>query len=111
MIPDAIFEAAVDAIVGGDEAAVKALMAQYPDLVRSRSSRHGATLLHYVSANGVEDARQKTPANAVAIARILLEAGADPDATAEFYTTYGGTPLGWARHEGQAGIARYLDSI
>jgi ankyrin repeat protein len=42
-------------------------------------------LLHYVAANGVEDFRQKTPANAVAIARALLEAGAAVDAPAETY--------------------------
>ncbi|MEO5580496.1 MAG: ankyrin repeat domain-containing protein, partial [Gemmatimonadaceae bacterium] len=40
-----------------------------------------------VAANGVEDFRQKTPANAVAIARYLLESGAEVDALAE---TYGG---------------------
>ena len=79
------FEAAVDAVVEGDEAALTALLTQYPDLVRARSARHGATLLHYISANGVEDERQKTPANAVAITRILLDAGAAPDAQADFY--------------------------
>jgi ankyrin repeat protein len=45
------------------------------------------TLLHYVAANGVEDFRQLTPPNAVAIARLLLEAGAEVDAVAN---TYGG---------------------
>jgi len=38
--------------------------------------RHHATLLHYVGANGIESFRQKTPANAVDIARLLLDAGA-----------------------------------
>ncbi len=85
MRPAAVFDAAADAVVDGDEAALKALLAQYPDLARAGSPRHGATLLHYISANGVENERQKTPANAVAIARILLGAGADPNATAIFY--------------------------
>ncbi len=85
MTPDAAFEAAADAVVNGDEAALKALLAANPDLVRARSSRHGATLLHYISANGVEDERQITPANAEAVAQILLEAGADANATAQFY--------------------------
>jgi ankyrin repeat protein len=49
---------------------------------RSRAA-HQATLLHYVGANGVE--RQNSPKNAPAIARILLEAGADPDAVAPIY--------------------------
>ena len=85
MTLDAAFDAAADAVVGGDEAALKTLLAQHPDLVRARSMRHGATLLHYVAANGVENDRQRTPANAAAIAQRLLDAGADPNATAEFY--------------------------
>jgi ankyrin repeat protein len=46
---------------------------------------HGATLLHYVAANGVEGWRQRTPPNAVEIARLLLEAGAEVDALAGMY--------------------------
>jgi ankyrin repeat protein len=38
-----------------------------------------------VAANGVEAYRQKTPPNAVAIARALLQAGAEPDALADMY--------------------------
>jgi ankyrin repeat protein len=41
--------------------------------------------LHYVAANGVEGERQKTPPNAVEIAKILLDAGAEPDALADMY--------------------------
>ena len=64
------------------------LLRKKPDLVKARSKRfHHATLLHYVAANGVEDWRQKTPSNAVAVATLLLEAGADVDALAD---TYGG---------------------
>jgi len=48
---------------------------------------HRATLLHYIAANGVEDFRQKTPKNALDVARLLLDAGAEVDALAE---TYGG---------------------
>jgi hypothetical protein len=87
------FEAAVEAVVGGDLAALETLLAADPDLVRGRSTRrthfdppvHRATLLHYVGANGVEGHRQRTPPNAVAIARALLGAGAEPDALAGFY--------------------------
>ena len=85
MTPDAVFDAAADAVVDGDEAALKALLAQHPDLIQARSGRHGATLLHYIAANGVENERQRTPANVLAMARILLETGADPNARAEFY--------------------------
>ena len=82
------FETAADAVVTGDLTTLDALLATNPSLVRARSPRmHRATLLHYVAANGVEDFRQKSPANAVAIARRLLTAGAEADALAE---TYGG---------------------
>jgi len=113
MTPDQAFEAAADAIVDGDEAALKALLVRYPDLARARSSRHGATLLHYVSANGVEDERQKTPANAEAIAGILLQAGADPNATADLY---GGpaAPLGLlvsSVHPHRAGLQARLANL
>jgi hypothetical protein len=52
---------------------------------RDRGSVHGATLLHYVAANGVEDERQRSPGNAPAIAKMLLEAGADPNALCDAY--------------------------
>ncbi|HET9512452.1 MAG TPA: ankyrin repeat domain-containing protein [Gemmatimonadales bacterium] len=82
------FEAAADAVVTGDLATLASLVRRHPDLVHARSSRvHGATLLHYVAANGVEDFRQKTPPNALTIARFLLEAGAEVDGLAN---TYGG---------------------
>lgn len=81
-----IFESAVDAIVAGDAGTLRRLLDDYPDLVRSRSTRaHCATLLHYVSANGVEDFRQKTPPNIVDIARMLLDAGADVNAESSSY--------------------------
>jgi ankyrin repeat protein len=82
------FEAAADAVVNGGLGSLKALLAQHRGLVTSRSSRtHRATLLHYVAANGVEDFRQRTPVNAVEIAKWLLTQGAAVDALAE---TYGG---------------------
>jgi hypothetical protein len=62
------------------------LLAAHPTLVRQRSDRdHHATLLHYVSANGVEGYRQHTPANIVEIGRRLLDAGAEVDAEADVY--------------------------
>src|SRR6266852_448667 len=84
--PVSTFELAVDAIVTGDVATLTSLLRLHPDLVCARSTRrHHATLLHYVGANGVEDYRQKTPGNIVAIATLLLDAGAVVDATADAY--------------------------
>jgi ankyrin repeat protein len=87
------FESAVEAVVNGDLAALEDALRRDPALVRARSSRvccfdppaHRVTLLHYVAANGVEAYRQKTPPNAVEIARALLQAGAEPDALADMY--------------------------
>ena len=80
------FERAANAITSGDLAALDRLLAAHPGLVHARSGReHHATLLHYVSANGVENYRQKTPANIVAIARRLLDAGSDVDTEADVY--------------------------
>jgi ankyrin repeat protein len=84
------FEAAADAVVGGDEATLGSLLRADQGVAHARSARrHHATLLHYVAANGVEDYRQKSPPNAVAIATLLLDAGAEVDALAD---TYGGGP-------------------
>src|ERR1051325_10566108 len=101
------FELAADAIIIGDFQGLKQLLATHPDLVEARSARaHGAPLIHYVAANGVEDFRQKTPTNIVDITRALIEAGAEVDATTQ---AYGGasTALGLAAtsyHPAKAGV-------
>jgi ankyrin repeat protein len=87
------FEEAVDAIVNGDAATLARLLRDAASLVHARSTRvncfdppvHRATLLHYLAANGVEGYRQRSPQNAVAIAKLLLDAGADPDALQDSY--------------------------
>jgi hypothetical protein len=80
------FEMAVEAVISGDVAALRSMLREDPELVHARSTRrHHATLLHYVAANGVEDGRQRTPANAVEVAKILLEGGALVDALADMY--------------------------
>ena len=80
------FEAAVDAVVSGDLTALRSMLRDHPDLARARSTRrHHATLLHYLGANGVEGGRQKTPPNAVEVAKTLLDAGAEVDALADLY--------------------------
>jgi hypothetical protein len=84
--PVSRFELAADAIVAGDAATLASLLAQDPELVQTRSTRvHRATLLHYVGANGVENYRQRTPPNAVEVAKLLLDAGAAVDALADSY--------------------------
>jgi hypothetical protein len=84
--PIARFEAAADAVVAGDLERLDLLLRTDPALARARSQRtHHATLLHYVGANGIENYRQKTPANIVAIADRLLDAGAAIDAPADMY--------------------------
>lgn len=105
--PVSNFEAAVDAIVSGDLATLEKLLSETPELVRTRSTReHRSTLLHYVSANGVEDFRQKTPKNIVEITKLLLQRGADVNAESE---AYGGrsTALGLTAtscHPEEAGV-------
>jgi Ankyrin repeats (3 copies) len=105
--PTSIFEAAADAVVTGDIATVARLLRENPGLVHERSPReHNAPLIHYVSANGVEDFRQKTPKNVVEIAELLLKSGAEVDATSQ---SYGGasTALGLAAtsyHPAKAGV-------
>lgn len=91
--PVSRFEHAVDAVITGDLPALRRMLASHPELIGARSSRitpfdppvHRAMLLHYVAANGVEGHRQKTPPNAVEVARALLEAGAEVDALADLY--------------------------
>jgi ankyrin repeat protein len=84
--PGRRFEDAVEAVVAGDVARLKSMLRDDPELIRARSSRrHHASLLHYIAANGVEGSRQKTPTNAVEIAKLLLDAGAEPDALADMY--------------------------
>lgn len=84
--PTTQFELAAEAVINGDVEALTRALRENPELVRARSPRvHRATLLHYVSANGFENYRQKTPKNAVQIANILLDAGANVNAVADMY--------------------------
>jgi ankyrin repeat protein len=105
------FEAAADAIVTGDIAALKRLLREDPRLIHAKSTReHDSTLLHYTSANGVESYRQKTPKNIVKITQLLLDAGAEVDAISNVYGD-GCTTLGLAAtsvHPEQAGVQEPL---
>ena len=88
------FEHAADAIVSGDIDALRTMLDAHPALVHERSTRsHASTLLHYVSANGIEGYRQITPPNIVEITTLLLDRGAAVDAESEAYGG-GSTTLG-----------------
>ena len=107
--PFSQFESAVEAIISGDVAGLRRLLRANPGLIRARSPRdHQATLLQYVAANGVEGFRQKTPKNAVEVAKLLLDAGADvdapnwPDGPAGPGTTLG--EVATSVHTAQAGV-------
>jgi ankyrin repeat protein len=115
------FESAAEAVIHGDANALADLLRNDPELVRARSTRvtphdppmHRSTLLHYVAANGVEGYRQKTPANAVQIARMLLEAGAEADALADMYGGQCSTMnmLVSSCHPAQAGVQAPLVDV
>lgn len=94
--PDSLvapFEHAADAVVYGDIDALDRLLREHSGLIREQSLRgHRATLLIYVGANGVEGYRQKSPRNAVSIAELLLDAGAEIDYVGRMYR--GTTTLG-----------------
>jgi hypothetical protein len=80
------FEQAADAIVSGDLPGLRGFLEEDPQLANQRSTRaHRAPLLHYTTANGVEDYRQLTPPNIVDSARFLLDQGAEVDATSQAY--------------------------
>jgi ankyrin repeat protein len=112
--PVTLFETAVEAVISGDAATFGKMLRDHPDLVRVRSTRrHHATLLHYVAANGVEGVRQKTPSNALDIARMLLEAGAEVDALADMYDEKCTTMslLVSSAHPAQAGLQGKLAEL
>jgi hypothetical protein len=105
------FEHAVDALLAGEEEALRQMIKDEPHLVRWRSGYgHRATLLHYLTANGVETWRQVVPENAPELASLLIREGADPSATASMY---GGAwdPLalaGSSAHPRNAGVVEAL---
>jgi hypothetical protein len=108
--PVAQFETAVDAIVSGDINTLERLLLRHPGVIKARSWRtHHSTLLLYVGSNGVEGYRQRTPKNAVRVAEILLDAGADVDAVGDMYR--GTTTLGLVAtsvHPVRAGVQEAL---
>jgi ankyrin repeat protein len=112
--PVSTFEAAADAVVDGDVTTLERLLRDDPTLIHARSTReHRSTLLHYLSANGVENYRQRTPKNAVKVAEVLLGAGAEVDAEANVYGG-GATALGLIAtsvHPFRAGVQNDLVDV
>lgn len=83
---DAEFEGALFDLLGGREEELAERLDRRPELVREQSVfGHGATLLHYLASNGVETWRQVVPPNAPAMARLLVQRGANPRATMRCY--------------------------
>lgn len=84
---DTRFEAAADAIHAGDLDILRRLLDAQRALVRMQSPfPHRQTLLHHIAANGIEvERRLQSPPNAVDVLRLLIERGADPDATCDSY--------------------------
>ena len=108
------FERCVEDILAGDVDAVAASLRARPDLVTTRSHwGHRATLLHYLAANGVEVYRQRVPANAPDLARLLLDNGADVAAKANMYGGERAT-LGMllsSSHPAHAGVTPQLADV
>lgn len=109
------FGRAIRAIITGDVAALHTELAATPALIHARSgSRHRATLLHYVAANGIEDPLQRPVRCADEIARALLAAGAAVDATCDAYEGRYPTTLSLvvsSDHPARAGVSAKLVHI
>ncbi len=112
--PDPAFELAVDTLLRGDVEMLRSLLAIDPSLVHQRSGfGHRSTLLHYVGSNGVETYRQRVPMNLAEVTRLLLEAGADVNATAGMYGG-GSTTLGLlvtSDHPAKAGVTGEVKKV
>jgi len=86
-IEDARFRHAVDLLDVGDAEGLRAYLKQYPDLVRQRVVFEGGnyfrnpSLLEFVAENPIR--RGSLPGNIVAVAEVLLEAGAERAAVDE----------------------------
>jgi len=91
-----LFRQAVRAFDAGDEKGLARLLTEHPGILNYRCRRgqwyesgyfKGAMLLHHVAGNPI---RCRLPENVVSMARLILERGAEADAT----TDDGGTTVG-----------------
>lgn len=111
--PNQEFEREVDDLLGGDIVALREALKSNPELICRKSDYgHAATLLHYLGSNGVETHRQVVPSNAVELASLLIESGADVNAVANMY---GGSLtlglVGTSGHPFEAGVAEELMKV
>jgi len=84
--PSPRFEAVVDAMLRGDLDGLAKDLDDDPTLARGASHwPHRATLLHYATANGVEIYRQVVPSNLPDLVRLIIDHGADVNATSFAY--------------------------
>jgi hypothetical protein len=85
-IEDPVFRRAVDLLDAGDVEALRAHLNAHPKLVRQRVLFEGGnyfrdpTLLEFIAENPIR--RGALPANAAAVARVILDAGAKDDQSA-----------------------------
>ncbi|WP_394747157.1 hypothetical protein [Spongiimicrobium salis] len=83
---DLEFETAVNNLLEGNLEGLEGQLKAAPQLVNHRSQfGHRATLLHYAGNNGVELWRQQIPHNLAEGIRLLLQYGADKEATMPVY--------------------------
>jgi hypothetical protein len=112
--PDPAFEETVDLLLAADIEALRRTCERDPTLAKRRSSfGHRSTLLHYVAANGVETYRQVVPRNLGALTRVLIDAGADVNATANIYGG-GATTIALllsSSHPAEAGVVDDVVSV
>ena len=112
--PTPRFERCVEDILARDVGAVTKSLRAHAELVTTRSHwGHRATLLHYLAGNGVEIYRQRVPACAPYLARLLLENGADVAAKANMYGGERAT-LGMllsSSHPAHAGVTAELAGV
>jgi hypothetical protein len=86
VMPSPGYETAVDTMLAGDLGGLRALLDDDPSLTARRSHwPHGATLLHYATANGVEIYRQVVPRNLPELVTLLVDRGSDVNAAARAY--------------------------
>lgn len=110
---DLLLQQAVDLLLVGDVTGLSALIKGQPDVVKSRSRfGHKSTLLHYVGSNGIETWRQVVPRNLAEAAKVILDAGADVNATAKIYGE--SATLGLllsSAHPREAGVAEQVADV
>lgn len=83
----------IQAAKAGEVSKIEALLAENPELVKTRGSTLGATALHWAAIYGRREA-----------VAALLRHGSDVNATED----HDGTPMHWAAHSDDAEVIRWL---